>query len=129
MYTPSKLGKKLWKLTETTTVLGAAVNATLRGIGKNGLLELIVAYANWNGKDDTAGLAELLLQALGEIHINGEPTDQQDKKIQGASKELQKSHRQFRAAMTWLCSSKDSRAVASPSLEQLEAGKVVWGRY
>lgn len=129
MYTSLKLGKKLQKLTETPTVLGAAVSAALRGVGERGLLELIVVYANWNGKEDMAGLAELLLQALGEIQINGEPTDLQNEIIERASKELQKRHRQFRAAVTWLCSSKDSRAVASPGLEQFKAGKVKWGRY
>jgi hypothetical protein len=129
MYTSLKLGKKLRKLTETPTVLGAAVTATLRGVGEKGLLELIVAYANWNGKEDTSFLAELLLQALGEIHIHGEPTEKQNEIIDRTSKELQKSHCQFRAAVTWLCSPKDLRAVASPSLKQLESGRVEWGRY
>src|ERR1700680_3826137 len=129
MYTSLKLGKKLRKLTETPTVLGAAVNATLRGIGEKGLLELIVAYANWTGTDYMPGQAELLLTALGEIHINGEPTDQQSEIIERALKELQKSHRQFRSAMTWLCSSKDSKAAGSPSRKVLESGRVEWGRY
>jgi hypothetical protein len=31
--------------------------------------------------------------------------------------------------MTWLCSSKNSRAPTVPSLKQLESGKVEWGRY
>jgi hypothetical protein len=129
MYTPLKLGKKLRQLTETPTILGAAVTATLHGVGEEGLLELIVEYTNWNGTDNTPGLAELLLRALGEIHIQGEPTDQQNEIIDRASKELQKSHRQFRATMTWLCSSKDSKAAASPSLKRLESGYVEWGRF
>jgi hypothetical protein len=129
MYTSLKLGKKLRKLTETPTVLGAAVAATLHGIGEEGLLKLILAYADRDGTDNMLGLAELLLRALGVIHIQGEPTDQQSKIIERASKELQKSHRQFRSAMIWLCSPKDSKAAASPSLKELESGKVEWGRY
>jgi hypothetical protein len=129
MYTPLKLEKKLRQLTETPTVLGAAVTATLRGVGEEGLLELIVAYTNWTGTDDTPGLVELLLRALGEIHTQGEPTDQQNQIIDRASKELQKSHCQFRAAMTWLCSSKNSKAATFPSLKRLESGRVEWGRY
>jgi hypothetical protein len=129
MYTHPKLGKKVRNLTETPTVLGAAVAATLRGIGENGLLELIVVYANWTGTDDMLGQAELLLSALGEININGEPTDQQNEIIERASRELQESHRKFRSAMTWLCSSKDSNAARSPSLKVLESGRVEWGRY
>lgn len=129
MYTPLKLGEKLRQLTETPTVLGAAVTAALHGVGEEGLLELIVAYTNWNGMDNMTGVAELLLRALGEIHIQGEPTDQQNEIIDRASEELQKSHRQFRAAMTWLCSSKNSKAAGSPSLKRLESGNVEWGRY
>lgn len=129
MYTRLKLGKKLQQLTETPTVLGTAVTAALHGVGEEDLLKLIVAYTNWNGTDNTPGLVELLLRALGEIHIQGEPTDQQNEIIDRASKELQKSHRQFRDAMTWLCSSKDSKAAASPSLKVLESGKVEWRRY
>jgi hypothetical protein len=129
MYTPLKLGKKLQQLIETPSVLGAAVTATLHGVGEEGLLELIVAYTNWNGTDNTPGLAELLLRALGEIHIQGEPTDQQNDIIDRASKELQNSHRQFRAAMTWLCSPKDSDSAASLSPKLLASGKVKPGRY
>jgi hypothetical protein len=75
------------------------------------------------------GLAELLLRALGEIQIQGDPTDWQVEIIDRASNELQKSHRQFRAAMTWLCSQKDSRPAASPSMKLLASGQVRWGRF
>src|SRR5579859_1628557 len=66
---------------------------------------------------------------MGELHIQGEPSDQQSKAIQRASEELQKSQLKFRAAMTWLCSPKNSKPAVSPRLEQLESGKVEWGRY
>jgi len=108
--------------------LGNAVAAAVHGRLAD-LLRLTVEYFRCDGMKDISDLAELLLRALGEIHIQGEPTDEQNEKIDSASKELQKSHRQFRAAMTWLCSSKDSQAAASPSLKQLESGNVEWGRY
>ena len=146
MYTRLKVGKKLPELMESPSILGTAVSATLHGLREEDLLELIVAYTNWDGTDNAQivahlngrnapsvaklpELAELLLRALGEIHIQGEATDQQSVIIDRAAKELEKSHRRFRTAMTWLCSSKNSQATASPSLEQLESGKVEWGRY
>jgi hypothetical protein len=145
MYPPLKLGKKLRELAESPSILGTAVSAMLHGLRQEDLLELMVAYANWDGTDSALivayldgntpsmarlpELAEVLLRALGEIHNQGEPTDQQNEIIGRASKELQKSHRQFRAAMTWLCSPKDSEAAASPSLKRLESGNVEWGRY
>jgi len=129
MYTPLRLGKKLRELTERPSILRTAVTATLHGLREEDLLQLIVAYCNRDGTENRSGLAELLLRALGEIQIQGEPTDQQNDIIDRASKELQKSHRQFRAAMTWLCSSKNSKAAASPSLKLLESGEVEWGRY
>jgi hypothetical protein len=129
MSTALRLGKKLGDLTERPSILGTAVTAALHGLSEEGLLQLIVAYANWNGTDKTPGLSELLLRGLGEIHIQGEPTDQQSGVIQRASEELQKSQPKFRAGITWLCSSKNSKAAASPSLKQLESGSVEWGRY
>jgi|SRR5579864_1268104 len=129
MYTSLRLGKKLRELTETPSILGTAVSTTLHGLSEENLLKLIVAYADWDGRDNMSGLAELLLRVLGEIHIHGEPTDQQNEIIERASKELQKSQRQFRAAMTWLCSSKDTKGAGTPSLKRLESGKVEWGRY
>jgi hypothetical protein len=129
MSTPLKLGKKLRELTERTTVLGTAVSATLHGLREEDLLELIVAYSNCGRTDNPSGLAELLLRALGEIHVQGEPTDQQSEAIQRASEELQKSQLKFRAAMTWLCSPKNSKPAAFPSLNGLGSGKAEWGRY
>jgi len=129
MSTPLKLEKKLRKLAERPTVLGTAVSATLHGFREADLLELIVAYSNSDGTDIPEGLAELLLRALGEIHIQGdEATDQQNEIIERASRELQRTHRKFRAAMKWLCSPKNSKA-AFPSRDLLESGKVEWGRY
>src|SRR6266550_8013504 len=110
MYTPLRLGKKLRELTERPSILGTAVSATLHGLREEDLLQLIVAYTNWDETDNPPGLAELLLRALGEIHFHGEPTDQQSEAIQRASEELQKSQPKFRAGMTWLCSSKNSKA-------------------
>jgi hypothetical protein len=129
MSTSRRLGKKLRELTERPTILGTAVSATLHGLREEDLLERIVAYSNCDGTDDQPGLAELLLRALGEIHIQGEPTDQQRKAIQRASEELQKSQPRFRAGMTWLCSSKHSNSAASPNPKRLGSGNVEWGRY
>jgi hypothetical protein len=129
MSTPRKLGKELRELTERPTVLGTAISATLHGLSEEGLLGLIVAYANSDGADMPAGLVELLLRALGKIHIRGEPTDQQDEAITKASHELQIGRPDFRAAMTWLCSPKNSPPSESPSLKRLASGKVKWGRY
>jgi len=129
MSTPLKLGKKLRKLFDRPTILGTAVSTILHGLKQEDLLELIVAYSNSDSTDDLSGLAEFLLGALGEIHIQGEPTVQQSEAIQKASEELQKSHAKFRAALTWLCSPKNSEPAASPSLNRLGSGKVEWGRY
>lgn len=127
MSTPPKLGKKLRVITESPTVLAAAVRGALRGSGEAYLLELIVEYANSKERSNLSQLAELLLRALGEIHMQGDPTDEQSATIQRASVELQKFRAQFRAALTWLCSSKDTNPPASLSVERL--GTVEWGRY
>ena len=129
MYTPRKLGKKLREFAERPAVLGPVVGATFHGLREGDLLGLIVAYANCDGTEIPPGLAEELLRALGEIHIQGELTDQQSEAIQRASGELQQSHRKFRAAMKWLCSPKNSKPEASPSRKLLESGNVEWGRY
>lgn len=109
-------------------MLGNAVAAAVHGRTED-LLQLTIEYFCCDGTKDISDLAELLLRALGEIHIQGEPTDQQNEIIDRASKELQKNHRQFRAAVTWLCSPKYSDPVASPSLKLLASGKVKPGRY
>jgi hypothetical protein len=129
MYTKLKRGKKLRLLTETPSVLGTAVAAAAHGVGEYGLLELIVAYTNCDATHIATGLPELVLQALGEIHLQGGPTDQQNEVIQRASEELQKSQPKFRAAMSWLCSSKNEEETASPNRRLLGSGKVEWGRY
>ncbi len=120
--------KHLTQPSEEPTLLGNAVAAAVHGRTED-LLQLTTEYFRCDGTKGISDLAELLLRALGKIHIQGEPTDQQNEIIDRASKELQKGHPQFRAAMTWLCSSKDSQAAASPSLKQLESGNVEWGRY
>jgi hypothetical protein len=113
---------------EEPTVLGNAVAASVHGRTED-LLQLTIEYFRCDGTKGVSNLAELLLQTLGEIHIQGESTDRQNKMIEEASKELQKNHRQFRAAMTWLCSPKESDSVASPSLKLLASGKAKPGRY
>ena len=120
--------KKLPKPSQGSTLLGSAVAAAVHGQTEY-LLRLTIQYFRCDGTNDMFGLAELLLRALGEIQIQGDPTDWQVEIIDRASNELQKSHRQFRAAMTWLCSQKDSRPAASPSMKLLASGKVRWGRY
>lgn len=113
---------------EERTILGNAVAAAVHGRTEY-LLHLTVQYFRCDGTDDIPALAELLLRALGEILIQGEPTQQQTEMIDRASKELQKSHRQFRAAMIWLCSPKDSEPAPSPSMKLLASGRVMPGRY
>jgi len=120
--------KNLQERSEQPTLLRSAVAAAVRG-RTDDLFRLVIEYFLRDGTQDMSGLAEQLLRTLGEIHIQGEPTDQQNDMIDRASKELQKSHRQFRAAMTWLCSPKYSDPAASPSLKLLAAGKVQPGRY
>lgn len=120
--------KKLMRLNEESTLLGDAIAAAVHGRTEY-LLQLTIRYFGCDGTDGFSGLAELLLRALGEIHVQGEPTEQQNDMIELASKELQKSHRQFRAAMTWLCSPKDSDPVVSPSMKLLASRKVTPGRY
>src|SRR6266853_2364980 len=120
--------KKLLRRSEESTLLGNAVAAAVHGRTEY-LLQLTIQYFRCDGTDGISHMAELLLRALGEIHIQGEPTQQQNEMIDLASKELQKSHRQFRAAMTWLCSPKVSAPAASPSMKLLASGKVMPGRY
>ena len=119
---------KLPKPSQGSTLLGSALAAAVHGQTEY-LLRLTIQYFRCDGTDDMFGLAELLLRALGEIQIQGDPTDWQVEIIDRASNELQKSHRQFRAAMTWLCSQKDSRPAASPSMKLLASGQVRWGRF
>jgi hypothetical protein len=111
-----------------TTLLGHAIAAAVHDRTED-LLRLTIEYFRCDGTQGISNLAELLLRTLGEIHIQGEPTDQQNEIIDRASKELQRGHRQFRAAMTWLCSPKESDYAASPSLKLLASGRLRWGRY
>jgi hypothetical protein len=111
-----------------TTLLGHAIDAAVHG-GTEDLLRLTIEYFRCDGTKGISDLAELLLRTLGEIHIQGEPTDQQNEIIDRASKELRKGHRQFRAAMTWLCSPKESDYAASPNRKLLASGRLRWGRY
>src|ERR1700693_3751817 len=128
MYTMRERPRKnLARPNEAPTLLGNAVAAAVNGRTED-LLQLTIEYYRWDGTKGIAELAELLLRTLGEIHIQGEPTDKQDEKIDRAAKELQKSHRQFRDAMTWLCSSKESGTTMSPSLKLLASGRLRWGR-
>jgi len=120
--------KKLPRPSEERTILGNAVAAAVHGRTEF-LLKLTIQYYRCDGTGGFSGLAALLLRALGENHIQGEPTDQQNEMIERASKELQKSHRQFQAAMTWLCSPKESDSAASPSAKLLASGRLRWGRY
>jgi hypothetical protein len=120
--------KNLPRPSEDSSLLGNAVAAAVHGRTAY-LLQLTIEYFRCDGTQDIYDLAKLLLRTMGEIHGNGEPTDQENQIIQKASKELQKSHRQFRAAMTWLCSPKHSDHTAPPSLKLLASGRVEWGRY
>lgn len=113
---------------EKRSLLGHAVAAAVHGRTEN-LLHLTIEYFHRDETKDMFDLATLLLRILGEIQGRGEPTDQEIEIIQSASKELQKSHRQFRAAMIWLCSPKHSDHTAAPNLKLLSSGGVEWGRY
>lgn len=126
MSTSPQLGKKLRNLVKRPTVLEAAVGATVRGLSEEDLLAMVVMYSNCNAGDNLSGLAQLVLRALGEIHIDGEATLIQEKAIRKASAELHRSRAEFRAAMTWLCSPKASTPVHSG--RQLSA-KLEWGRH
>lgn len=129
MSTPIKARKELRELTETPSVLGTAVRAALHGFREEDVLELIVVYSNCGETAVQLELTERLLRALGEIDIQGEETDEQNERIQRASQELRQSHRKFRAALMWLCSSKPADPGVLPSLKRLESGQVEWGRY
>src|SRR6202162_2760412 len=128
MYTPRLRPRKNLKQSGETTLLGNAVAAAVHDRTED-LLRLTIEYFRCDGPKGISNLAELLLRTLGEVHIQGEPTDRQNKMIDEASKELQKSHRQFRAAMTWLCSPKDSNPAASPNARLLASGRLRCGRY
>lgn len=127
MYT-GRVRRNLPQRSEEPTLLKSAVAAAVHGRTED-LLRLTIEYFRCDGTKGISDLAELLLRALGEIHIKGEPTDQQNEIIDRASRELQKSHRQFRTATTWLCSPKYSDPAASPSPKLLVSGKWEPGRY
>ena len=122
-----KLSKKLRAITENPSVLGAAVTETLHGASGEYLLELIITYVNSKERDTLSELAELVLRAMGEIHVQDDVTDEQSTAIQRASIELQKDRSKFRAALTWLCTPKVSQSTASLRIGQLKATD--WGRY
>jgi hypothetical protein len=128
MYTPRLRPRKNLKQSGETTLLGNAVAESVHGRTED-LLRLTIEYFSWDRTKAMSDLAGLLLRTLGEIYIQGEPTDKQNEKIDLAAKELQRSHRQFRAAMTWLCSPKDSDPVASARMKLLASGKRPPGRY
>ena len=119
--------KHLPKLSNESTLLGTAVSVAVHA-RTGDLLELIVQYFN-RGTQDMSGLSELLLRTLGEILIQDEPTEQQSATIDQAAEELRKSWRQFRAAMTWLCSPKQVGPDVQTSLKLLASGKWEPGRY
>lgn len=129
MYTGQvRRGRNSLQRSEEPTFLGNAVAAAVHGQTRR-LLQLTIEYFRWDGMKDISSLAELLLRALGEIHIQGEPTDQQNEMISRASNELRKGHRQFRAATTWLCSPKRSGPAAPVNLKLVASGKWEPGRY
>ena len=94
MYTPRLRSRKNLKRSSQPTLLGNAVAAAVRGRTED-LLQLTIEYFRCDGTKGISDLAELLLRALGEIHIQGEPTDQQNEKIDRASKELQRATASF----------------------------------
>jgi hypothetical protein len=110
------------------TLLGSAVGAAVHGRTWV-LLQLLVHYFNWDRTNDLSDIARRLLRALGEIQTPEEPTDQENRIIQRASEELRKGHRQFRAALTWLCSKKEPAPSKAPSLKLLTSGRWEPGRY
>jgi hypothetical protein len=129
MYTRrKKLPKDLRQSSNGPTLLGSAVSAAVHGRTED-LLHLTIEYFHCDETKDMSELATLFLHLLGEIHRRAEPTDHENEIIQKASKELQKSHRQFRAAMTWLCSPKGADQIAPPSLRLVASGKWEPGRY
>jgi len=119
--------RKLPRLGEEPSLLGNAVAAAVHGRTAY-LLQLTIEYFRRDGTKDMSDLARLLLRTLGEIQGREEPTNQESGIIQEASKELQKGHRQFRAAMIWLCSPKHSDHEGSPSLKMLVSGRWEPGR-
>lgn len=128
MYTRrTKRRKYLPQPSNEPTVLGAAVATAVHSRTED-LLHLIVEYPVCEAKD-LPGMAELMLRMLGEIHIQEEPTERQSQIIERASEELRKSQRQFRAAMTWLCSPKQLGSAAQTGLKLLASGKWEPGRY
>jgi hypothetical protein len=129
MYTKRRrLTKDLLQPSEDSTLVRSAVSAAVRGRTWD-LLQLLVHYFNWDGTNDLSEVAELLLRTIGDIHVQGDTTDQQARTIERASQELRGSHRQFRAAVTWLCSPKDSAPAAPRSPSLLASGKWEPGRY
>lgn len=129
MYTRQKrLAKDLQQPTNEATLLGSAVSAAVLGRTED-LLQLTIRYFHCDGAKDMSDLAALLLHLLGEIHRRADPTDQENEMIQRASQELRKSHRQFRAAMTWLCSARSPHQTVGLNSKLVASGKWEPGRY
>src|SRR5579872_7441051 len=102
MSTSIKLGKKLRQQIEGPTVLAGIVGAAVPGLSEKNLLEMTVKYLNCEENDNLSSMTLLLLRALREIHIQGEPTAAQIQTIENATKELRRNQPKFRNAMVWL---------------------------
>jgi hypothetical protein len=154
------LKKILREAANKPTVLRGILSTALRNVGTEVLPELVVAYYNGVEvepfkRDGTATavtrelgtdcfsfnglerLAVLLLEMTGSFRLNLETidpddaADPQNKTIRKATKELQKSQSEFRAAVKWLCSHKDLKPGATPDqLRRLhQSGKLGWGHF
>jgi hypothetical protein len=127
MYTGGRR-KRFPEVDAGSTLLGSAVAAAVHG-NLYSLQQIMLEYFRADESKDLAELAELLLGILGEIHIEEEATDQQNLVIDRAAEELRNCHRQFRAALVWLCSPKQSEPAPQTSLKLLASGKWRPGRY
>ena len=157
MSTPLNPKKILRELASKPSVLSGLLSSALGNVSKSVLSELVLAY--YNGAEVKArkqdGTPTAVTQELGIDHLlfsgserlaflvlavterfrldqdTRDPTDDQIRIIQKVVKELQNSHNKFRAAVKWLCSSKDTKPAVSPQklINLLESGKLEWGRY
>ena len=128
MYTKRRRSKPMPKLDYDTTLLSSSVGRAVHGRVRY-LQELLVAYFESREAKQMDHLAELLLRLLGEIPPDDQSADENTSAIGRASAELTRSHRQFCAAMAWLCSSRPLNRGLPADDRLLESGKWRPGRF
>ena len=136
---------------ERAAAAGGAYHAALGGHRGKAIGELLVAFYNdeelapssvlvvgesigtlFTEFQGTERLVVALNVLLGSLSSRCEElSDEQMRFVRRDVKKLRSAHRRFRAAVTWLCSTKNPKRAVSPQklTELLKSGRLYWGRY